>query len=362
MSEHHGQLATLSQEGYQYLRENRLSEATESFSEILRQDESNCYALVGLGDVARKRGERDAAVDYYARCLENDPENSFALFGLADSYRSLRKYREAVEVWERYLKHDDTNVTVLTRVADGYRKLRNKRRSAELYERVLELEAENPYALIGLGHLHYDHREYQQALGCWTRMLSISGARVDIRVLTSIGNCHRKLKQFAEGIPYFEQALESESGNFYALFGLADCYRGLNQQEKSLEYWNAILEKDPHNKVILTRAGDAYRSLGELDQAASLYKQALSIANDLFAKLGLAIIARLHGDFGQALSAMENLIDQDPDNHRIYVELAHTYAQAGQTQDAVAALSRFNESGFSNPYIDELIERYRRER
>ena len=108
------------------------------------------------------------------------------------------------------------------------------------------MEENNAYALIGLGHLHYDFKEYKDALFYWTRMLDVNPQNVDIRVLTSIGNCHRKLKTFDKGLIYFEKALEKDPDNFYALFGLADCYRGLNQQFRSIEYWNKILEQDPN--------------------------------------------------------------------------------------------------------------------
>lgn len=363
MPEESGQskdIAELSQQGYQLLREGAYDEAVKRFESVLEIEPENSYALVGLGDVARKRGRHHDAVGHYQRCLEHDPDNAFALFGLADCYRSLRKYHDALAIWERYLEHDDQNVTVLTRVADAYRKVRGKRRSRELYARVLELEPDNPYALIGLGHVHYDFREYEEALSSWTRMYEISGASVDIRVLTSIGNCYRKLKEFRTAVPYFEQALEREPDNFYALFGLADCYRGLNDPEQSLAYWNRILEKDPENRVILTRAGDAYRSMGELDEAQERYRSALAIGDDLYANLGLAIVARLRGDWRTALGMLQELRRREPDNHRVYVELAATHAQAGSPEDAVRVLAEYTAAGGTNAYIDELIERYRR--
>jgi tetratricopeptide (TPR) repeat protein len=361
MSDGHDTISQLSQEGYRLLRNNQIEEAEQRFSRILDEQPTNSYALVGMGDAARKRKEQNKAISYYERCLETDPENSFALFGLADAWRSLRNYRQAVEVWERYLTFDDTNVTVLTRVADGYRKLRNKQRSKELYDRVLELEQDNPYALIGLGHLHYDHREYELALEHWTRMRTLSGARTDIRVLTSIGNCYRKLKRFEEGIPFFEQALERESGNFYALFGLADCYRGTHDAEQSLAYWNRILANDPENRVILTRAGDAYRTLGDLDEAMVSYEKALSVDDDLYARIGVAIVHRLRGDLFAAISVFEELTEREPRNHRVAIELAQTYAQTDDYQKAVTTLEHYLESGEQDTYVEELLKRYRDE-
>lgn len=352
-----GDLAELSQQGYQFLRENLLSEAEARFTEILEKDPDNNYALVGLGDAARKRRQFEKAIDYYERCLEIHPDNNYALFGLADCYRSLKHFNKALRIWERYLQHDDENVTVLTRVADAHRKVRNFDRSKELYERVLEKEPDNAYALIGLGHLHYDFRDFEGALHYWERMYEISGAKVDIRVLTSLGNCHRKQKTFAEGMRYFEEALKKEPNNFYALFGMADCCRGLGKPEESLAYWNRILDSDPDNKVILTRAGDAYRSLGETETARSYYERALDIEFDSYAVLGLAVINRLSGKLEDAIVSLEGLVKNDAKNPRFYHELAEAYIEKGNRKQALDTLERAVAEGAVSRQVSELLDR-----
>ncbi len=347
----------LSQKGYQLLKEGFLDQAETHFRRILETEPSNNYALVGLGDTERKRHNPRNAAEYYKRCLEHHPDNNYALFGLADCYKSMRHYHRAIKIWERYLKHDDRNVTVLTRVADAYRKIRDKAHSQQIYQRVLEMEPDNPYALIGLGHLCYDFREYEQALGYWHRMREIDGSAVDIRVLTSIGNCYRKLKQFQDGIPFFREALAREPNNFYGLFGLADCYRGLNQPEQSLSYWNRILANDPVNKVILTRAGDAYRSLRKPDRAQEYYRKALAIDYDVYAILGLALIDRQNGRYDQAITALRELVKREPENPRLVIELAQTLVHAGEPEEAIAALHTFRDTGTANPFVQELLSR-----
>jgi len=351
------EISESSKRGYQLLKENRFDEAIECFAQILEKDKENNYALVGLGDAARKRGAYREASDYYRRCLVFHPGNSYALFGLADCYKALNQYHKAIEIWEQYLLHDNTNITVLTRVADAYRKVHDFRKSKAIYQRVLEMETDNHYALIGLGHLHYDFKEFKEALSYWQRMVDLQGEKVDIRVLTSIGNCFRKLKQFDRGIPYFEQALARETDNFYALFGIADCYRGVGKQSSSLTYWNKILEKDPRNKVILTRAGDAYRNLGEIEKATKYYEEALNIEFDVYAILGLAVIARNQGKWEDAITSLKMLIQNDPKNYRIYLELAQCYMAAGQRQQAVEILAAFQKTGIKNPFIQDALTR-----
>jgi tetratricopeptide (TPR) repeat protein len=346
----------LSKKGYQLLKENDISGAIDNFSKILLLDENNNYALVGMGDATRKRGSFKDAAEYYRRCLDKYPGNNYALFGLADCYKALNQYHRAIEIWEQYLVHDDRNITVLTRVADAYRKIRDLKKSKAVYLKVLEMDEYNPYAIIGLGHLHYDFKEYREALYYWEKMVNANREQVDIRVLTSIGNCHRKLKTFKEGVPYFERALERDPGNFYALFGLADCYRGMNQQRRSLEYWNRILEQDPKNKVILTRAGDAYRGISELDKAVEYYNRALNIEYDTYAALGLSIVARLQGRYNEAIASLLKLIQQDPKNYRLYIELAEGYVKKNDRPAAVKVLGDFNKMGIRNIMVTDFLE------
>ena len=352
-------ISNLSKQGYQFLRENRLADAYECFRKILEVDSFNNYALVGLGDTARKNGASREALNYYLRCLEFHPGNNYALFGLADCYKTLNQFHKAIEIWEQYLLHDDKNITVLTRVADAYRKVRDFKNSKEVYLKVLEMEESNPYAIIGLGHLHYDFKEYQTALFYWQKMLEQNQDNVDIRVLTSIGNCHRKLKTFKKGIEYFEQALSRDSNNFYALFGLADCYRGMNQQNHSLEYWNRILDMDPRNKVILTRAGDAYRNLENHQNASDYYKRALNIEFDTYAVLGLALVAKSQNKYIEAIESLRRLIQQDPRNYRLYIELSDCWYRKGEKGQAIETLGEFQKQGFRNAKISELLEQYR---
>lgn len=355
--EQQNQISELSKQGYQLLKESLIDRAIESFEQILEMQPDNNYALVGLGDASRKRRQFTEATHYYKNCLEHHPGNNYALFGLADCYKALNQYNRAIDIWEEYLEHDDSNITVLTRVADAYRKVRNLEKSRNLYLKVLEKESGNSYALIGLGHLHYDFKEYREALDYWREVEKSGGNRVDIRVLTSIGNCHRKLKSFNEGIPYFLRALEKQPGNFYALFGLADCYRGMNDPEKSLDYWNRILSRDPHNKVILTRAGDAYRSLGQIEEAGNYYREALEIEFDIYAALGLAIIEKDSGHVESALSSILELIEQEPKNHRVSIEAAECCERLGRHEEAIGILENFVAQGIQNEAVESSIRR-----
>lgn len=349
------EISELSKQAYSLLKGNSIIEAINVFKKILELDPANNYALVGLGDAERKNNKFNEAVQFYKQCLEHHPGNNYALFGLADCYKSMNQFPKAIAIWEEYLKFDDKNITVLTRVADAYRKTKEFEKAEKLYQKVLEKSPKNTYALIGLGHLNYDFKKYREALAYWEKVMETSGEFVDIRILTSIGNCYRKMKLFDRGVYYFERALERAPDNFYGLFGLADCYRGLNQQYNSIVYWKKILELDPNNKVILTRIGDAYRSMNDFENAKECYQKALDIDFDSYAMLGLAILCKLQQKYDQAITTLKHLKDTEDTNYRVYLELAQCYIEKKEKQKAIDTLMDFQKLGIKNQTISDLL-------
>jgi tetratricopeptide (TPR) repeat protein len=351
------EITTLSKRGYQLLKENLVDGAEEYFKTILDKYPKNNYALVGLGDVERKRKNFRKALSYYTTCLNLYPNNNYAHFGAADCHKALNDLESAIISWYHYLQNDPKNLTVLSRVADAYRRLKNFPKAKQAYLQVLDIDSQNSYALIGLGYLHFDFHEYETALKYWETMYQIDPKGVDIRVLTTIGNCHRKLKTFEKGLEYFKKALDFDPQNFFALFGIADCYRGMLEYDSSLVYWLKILENDPKNKIILTRAGDAYRVLHDLDHAEEYYKRALAINFDTYAILGLALLSKERGNYEDAISRIEKLRSNDPKNHRFYIELSKCYLDMGNKEQAAAVLQKYLNLGIYNIYISTMLDK-----
>ena len=209
-----------------------------------------------------------------------------------------------------------------------------------------------------MGHLHFDFKEYLEAIHYWERMLLRDPS--NIKALTSLGNCYRKLREYRKGVVYFQRALEMEDDNFYALFGLADCYRGTNEHEKSLHYWQRILENDPENKVIMTRAGDSYRLMGDYDNAEHYYREALNREFDSYAVVGLALINKTKGNHQEAIDSLLGLTRNEPMNARLYMEIADSQVALGDRSAAIETLTKYVRLGGRSSYAAEQLDRLKR--
>ena len=65
IDEQSNEIAELSKKGYQLLKDNDIKGAEDSFRQILDLEDNNNYALVGLGDSARKQNHFHEAIDFY---------------------------------------------------------------------------------------------------------------------------------------------------------------------------------------------------------------------------------------------------------------------------------------------------------
>ena len=354
------EIASLSKRGYKLLHDGLYDDAIICFQKILGLEPKNAYALVGIGDAERKLKNLSSAMKYYEIVLEDNNRNNFALFGMADCYKAMSQYSKAIALWERFYMTEPNNITVLTSLADSYRKINDFSHSKKYYEKVLALDSSNSYALIGLARLYFSEKDYDTAIYYLNSILSTTtDLKTKIRVLTSMGNCYRKMKTFNLAIDYFKKALKIEPENFYALYGMADCCRGLGRNEESIHYWNAILKNDPNNKIILTRLGDAYRICKQYDKAMPYYKKALNIDYDMYAVLGIALVYKEMKLYNEALNKLNQLRMQKPRHFRAYVEMADCYLCIGQKDNAEAILLSYLKMGMTNPMVESKLRAIR---
>ena len=59
--------------------------------------------------------------------------------------------------------------------------------------------------------------------------------------------------------------------------------------------------------------------------------------------------------------SLETLLEREPRNPRVYQELAQAYMQLERGQDALRILREFKKTGIHNDYVDELLDRLRRQ-
>jgi len=329
----------LSKKGSRLFRAGQLDEAEKIYLEAKALDPENPYVLSGLGDVYRKLNRFADSGAQYDAVLKLDKDNIFALRGAGDARRGLKQPLQAIPYWLRYMEINAGDSHVMVRIADAYHKLNDSENAIDFYEQSLVIKPYDPFALLGLGNVYYAQQNDEKALRCFELLLSKNSSH-NVVLMTMIGNIYRRRKEFDRAMDYYENALELDPKNNFALFGMGDCFRGKLNMEKAVYWWDKILDQEPDNQPLWTRVGDALVALDRLDDAIAHYSASLQVAHDLYAVLGLARVAQRQGDFDKASRYCEQALEVDKDNVRALEALAQIYDAAGLSDRAQAARDR----------------------
>jgi tetratricopeptide (TPR) repeat protein len=270
--------------------------------------------LIQAGAASRKARDFKAAADLYRRALEADPDHAEALRGLADAYRGLKDAVRCLETWDRYLALVPGDASVQARVGDACRRAGTLARARGHYEAALKHDANDRFALMGLGDLHQREQRLDEALACFERLLEVNPGLPHVHIV--VGNLRRKKLDFAGAEPHFREALRQDPRNDHAAFGLADTLRGLGRFEEAAPYWEEILVGDPYNRQVLCRAGDCFGRLGRMEQAMALFRRALEPGYDRSALLGLARLHSLRGEGEAAARCYETILEHNAEDVR----------------------------------------------
>ena len=96
------------------LRElGRLDEAEVLLREVLNREDTNFDALVGLGHVLRRRGERTSSLAAFEAAALVDPKHAGVIREVVNGLRDLGRLEEAAARLEQLLANNSKNVAAL---------------------------------------------------------------------------------------------------------------------------------------------------------------------------------------------------------------------------------------------------------
>ncbi len=157
----------------------RLDDAQRGYEEVLRSDNRNADALLGLAAIATRQGQLDRAQDFYQRVLQSDPADVTAqaalinLRGTSDAgqsesrlqtllagqpdaaalhhalgnlYARQSRWSQAQEAYFQAYARDPDNADYLFNVAVSLDHLRQQRLAAQYYQMALRAAEKRPGA------------------------------------------------------------------------------------------------------------------------------------------------------------------------------------------------------------------------
>ena len=209
-----------------------------------------------------------------------------------------------------------------------------------------------------LGRLHEeDYGGEQDALASYERAVGMRPA--DVPALLRLAGLRLEQDQPELAKPLFEKVLALDNSSAAALFGLGRIAALERHYTKAVEYFEKVLALQPQASSSHYRLAIVYRQLGDVERArehlAKRGHQSPTIADPLMdeiiaMKRGRASEVSLmlraasayrSSDFARAAELYRELVEKDPEDPRLRVELGSALAGRG---DWEAALEQYQEA------------------
>lgn len=117
------------------------------------------------------------------------------------------------------------------------------RQVAELYSRAIELNPAHAAALINLGTIHYNQRQYQQAEQVYRRATEADPSYA--LAFFDLGNSLDELQRLPEAIEAYKTAIRLAPKYADAHYNLALAYERTGEHRKALPHWMTYARLDP---------------------------------------------------------------------------------------------------------------------
>lgn len=370
---------------------------------LLKDDETDQLAMVGMARNCLGRKDAAGAVDILEKCKAYDSEYSEIYRYLMQAYKEMREENKAVDAAVKYLEYAEDSIDEVWDILNNnypyaVAKLKEMSRQSSGYG-----SAWNYF----LAKLHEEAHKYEQAVKAYSILLEEYG--YDAELMMDRSNCYDALGCSELAIQDMNEVISKEKENLYFYDARACHYRYAGMYEDAIEDFSKVIELYPTSGYGYYNRGWCYELSGNDEEAMKNYNEGLEIdktypylflmrgelrlkqGNQDGAKEDFEMVVKLDtsvtdgscrhyalhflGKDDEAKEWMDKLIAEDPDDSGNYYDMACLCSRMGKLDEAVDALRTALEKGYRRfPHIEndddldpirslpsfiELMEEYR---
>ena len=222
-------------------------------------------------------------------------------------------YRSEVSLWQATVQNSPHKPRVHYKLGRAYLKDNLTEEAEKELVTTLELNPKYIPALIKVGELHIQRKEYTKALESYQALI-----RQNIKAPTinfNAGLALLEMKQPEDALPYLEEAVAKKPGNSYWHLTLARAYHKARKLQKSLSHYRACLEIDPNQPVAHNEMGLLFWDLNSFYFADAAFQKAYQLDDRYVDALhNLVSSSILFKQYDEAIGYIDRLLEINPDD------------------------------------------------
>ncbi len=363
----------------------RLDEADAVYRQMLKEDESDAAAMVGLARNMIERGDYQGAIGMLDMTVKYDADYASSYKMRSRAYDRLGDTDKAIDdaiTW--YEKDSDAFGTALVKVMMKHRSYAiakakaqmrtsdNKSQWRVLMLAVYEQAGEYENALSEYDALENDYGKdefiYYHRADCYSELGLTEKALREIEAAIAIdddyynscrkGQILRTAGRFPEAIKAFDRAIEIDPTDAFAYYAKGCCYELSGNDSVALECYEQGIDVDKEYPYICLMRGQIFSKRGETANANADFEKVLQMDTTVVDGSCRQYALHFLGRDKEAEEWMQKLIDDEPYNIGHYYDKACLCSRMGKLDEAVKALERSLEMGYCKfahiEYDDDL--------
>ena len=305
----------------------KIEQAETSCLKALELDPGLSAGHVALGDLYRKTGQLDSAIDEYRSALDGDGDNAAAWLGLGGAFAAQELDSDAEHAMNRAIDIDPDDLR--SYYALGAFLFRNARYqdASSVYRTLASHVSADASSYNGLAISYYMNGDFASAAEAYRQVISTHPTAV---AYNNVGTQYFYSSQFEDAVVMYRQAIALGPTNPVWWGNLADAQRQLDggraaseeAYRKAAELAAEMLQANPGDVDNLTNLAHYHARLGDDRQAMQYLAKALTAApNDYYAFYYAALVHLEAGRRQEALDAIRRSVELGYPRHMLGVDV-----------------------------------------
>ena len=275
--------------GNLYREKGQVSKAIQVHQNLLRRPRlttlEHAYVLLCLGLDFRFGGFVDRAFEAFSEVVRLDPENQYALLNLEKLHEEQHQWREAQAIRQRMAdaaadegQPQDQAILAFLENELGMQAVRDGEleQAAKHFEAAIGLDKRTVPAYLNLGDVRTKQGQPKAAIAVWEEMLRIAPERAYL-AFTRLATAHTKLDTPSRFLDLCRRLIEASPQDWRARLALGQHLASQGEPARALDL---LFESLVHNPHALAIHQAIWRALTALDFTPSLVRRYASLTRD----------------------------------------------------------------------------------
>lgn len=289
-----------------------LPRALEIFLRLQKNLPAHVLVLLELAGCYAAMGDWAKSDETLQRCLDIRPQMPEATIALMRTKRELGQCQSVRALGEGALAYEPCIPEYLNDVGHEVVAAGLFDLAESLFRRVLSTAPENLAALLGLGHVLHEQKDYSGAIGFHEKALDINPDVAEVH--NSLGNVFFDIGRSAEAADCYRRAIELNASFAEAYSNLGRVLTRPGHFNEALYYTSHAIRLMPASAVAYQRHGDALHGLERYVEAIGAFNRAIALDSGCIeAQIGLSDALMAQGQHAEGLALLNAVLLRIPD-------------------------------------------------